>query len=136
MRAGRRCIDIVEVHQLQSLPRDLRERRRIARQPPKHAGAALGCLVEKDGAPAVARRHRLGQHLAFLELEDNLKTARKRVLQGGERSFGQCRSGQLKQQRVLVVLDDRHDALLVPAWRGRRRPLHSCFRSSARSRGR
>ena len=34
----------------------------------------------------VARRHRLGEDLAFLELEDRLDAAQKRVLHRGERA--------------------------------------------------
>ena len=99
------------VHQLQRRSRDLRERRGIARQATEHASTAFGCLKQKYAAPPVARRHRLGQDFTFFELEDHFEPARQRVLEGGHCSFGQRRSWQLKQQGVLVVLDDRDDTL-------------------------
>jgi hypothetical protein len=51
----------------------------------------------------VARGHRLGEHLALFELVDRLDAAQEGVLQRGRGGLRGRRTGDLDEERVLVV---------------------------------
>jgi hypothetical protein len=113
----RRAPRHVEVHHLERLERDVRDRRRLRDEAREHARAALGRLVEEEAGAEVARGHRLGEHLALLELEHRLDAAQERVLHGHEGRGRDVGVERLEQERVLAVLHARHD----PLARARRR---------------
>jgi len=101
----------LEVHDREGFARDLREHRGLGDEAREHACAALRRFVEEEAVAIVAGGHRLGEDLALLELELLLDAAQERVLQGGEGLLREARVGGLEEERVLAVLDARHDPL-------------------------
>ena len=108
---GQRAFADVEMHDPQRFPRHGGEARLLAHEPREHAGAALGGLVEQEAVADVARGHRLGEHLAFLELEHRLDAAQDRMLHGDQRNVRERIADGLEEERVLAVLDAGHDPL-------------------------
>jgi hypothetical protein len=121
-------IEVAIMHQVERRSCDARQGLRLGRQSSQNAGSALSGLVGQDCASAVARRHRLGESLAFLELKNESDAAREGMLQRGHRGFRQWFRRQPQKGRVLRVLHDRNHPLLDGAFR---RGVLVAFRGAA-----
>ena len=110
-RLGQRFVADREMHDLKRPACDGGEALLLAHEPGEDAGTAFGGLVKQEALANVARRHRLGEHLAFLELEHRLDAAQDRMLHGGQRDLGKRVAGGPEEQRILAVLHAGDDPL-------------------------
>ena len=85
---------------------------RIFDQAAQDAGAAFCRLVSEDGAAIIAGGQWFAEHLAFLQLEDDLDAPHQRVLDGGDRFQARTAPGSLKRnsKRILAISHDGDDA--------------------------
>ncbi len=107
-----RCIKIPIMHELKSSASYLCNRIRVAGQSPQYASSTFGCLKRYDATSIVARWNRLGLDFSFLQLINNFETSSDRVLQRRHAVFQKRLSQNANEQSVLMVLNNRYDALL------------------------